>query len=194
MKYNIKSLTALLAAALLSANVQAKGLEYSYAEIGYFNTDSDTAEGDGFKVALSFAAHDYVHIRASFASLEMDKVAGVTQDMDVDEFTIGFGGNYSVLDNVDLVGGVVYLTNEGTGPVKADEEGYVADLGVRAQLMKKFEVNAGYLNQELGNQTDDGFFVGAVADISKKFAVSLRAEDKGDDDQTNYFVGLRLNF
>ncbi len=187
----------LLIAAMALAPVTSfagKGLSYTYAELGYLNIDGDGLEGDGFKAKLSFAAHEYVHIRASFSNASIDKVAGASVDEKVDEFTIGAGGNYPVMDNVDVVAGVVYVVQEYNGSAKDDPEGHIAELGVRAKPMKKFEVEAGYINQVLQGDSSDGFYVGAVFDLNKDFAVSFRADDSDDADETDYFLGLRLNF
>ena len=90
--------------------------------------------------------------------------------------------------------GVVYVVQEYNGDVKNDPEGHIADVGVRAKPLKKFEISAGYLNQVLQGDSSDGFYVGAVLDLNKDFAVSFRADDSDDADETDYFLGLRLNF
>ncbi|HYQ71827.1 MAG TPA: hypothetical protein VET88_07855, partial [Gammaproteobacteria bacterium] len=52
--------------AMFSHIINAGGFNYTYAEAGYRNVDSDPASGDGFRVALSYGATDYMHIVGEF--------------------------------------------------------------------------------------------------------------------------------
>lgn len=178
------------AAMAFPAAGMAKGLENSYAELGYYAIDSDAADADGFKALLSFGAHDYVNLRASFANVNVDDA-----NQKIDEFTVGFGGHYEVIENVDVVAGVVYSVVEGNGDAKADAEGTIADFGFRALLMKKLELNAAYVSQQIGNDTTEAYTVGAVFKMTKKLAASVNYKDVDDSaNESNLFVGVRLNF
>ena len=48
--------------ATFSQTTAAAGFNYTFAEAGYRNIDSDALDGDGFRVSLSYAATDYLHI------------------------------------------------------------------------------------------------------------------------------------
>jgi hypothetical protein len=55
----IAAATSLAAFSQLTA---AAGFDYTFAEAGYRNVDSDSGSGDGFRVALSYGATDYIHV------------------------------------------------------------------------------------------------------------------------------------
>lgn len=173
----------------------AKGLSYSYAEFGYSNLDADSAEADGVTAKISFAALDYLHVKAEYSRLFVDEITGTSSDdVDYDRFVIGVGGNYSVTDTIDVLGTVSYVDAEFTGDLKESEEGYQVEAGARAMVGKKAELNAGVIYLDVGDFDDTGFGVGAVFKLKKKFALSANARHFDEDDQTEFFVGLRLNF
>ncbi len=190
------TLACLLAAAtaLPVSGFAAKDLNYSYAELGYYNVDGDASEGDGFRAFLSGGVHDNVQLRATFINADIDTVQGVTTDIRVDEFQVGIAGRYSFVKGVDATAGIDYVVQNYSRALKDDTEGHVADLGIRVKMFKKFEMNAGFITQVLHEDSSNGFYLGAVADLTKKFSVSFRAEDSDDADERNYFLGLRLNF
>ncbi len=173
----------------------AKGLEYSYAEIGYSNLDADSADADGVTARISFAALDYVHVKAEYSRLFVDDIEGTTSDdVDFDRFVIGVGGNYSVTDTIDVLGTVSYVDAEFTGDVKESEEGVQVEAGARAMVGKKAELNASVIYLDVGDFDDTGFGVGGVVKLKKKFSLSANARAFDEDDQIEFFVGLRVNF
>lgn len=181
--------------AMAPLHAGAKGLSYSYAEIGYSNLDADSAEADGVTARISFAALDYVHVKADYSRLFVDKIKGTSSDdVDYDRFVIGVGGNYSITDNIDVLGTVSYVDAEFTGDLKESEEGYQIEAGARAKVSKKVELNAGAIYLDAGDFDDTGFGVGAVFKLKKKFALSANARAFDEDDQVEFFVGLRVNF
>jgi len=51
----------------VSQGANAKGFNYSYAELGYTNINSDPVDASGATVELSIAAMDYVHVKAGYS-------------------------------------------------------------------------------------------------------------------------------
>jgi len=183
-------------------NALAAGLEYSYAEFGYTNIDSDRIDkGDGISALVSYAALDYVHVKLGYTRVfdideytKADATVISDPDIDINRFSVGVGGNYSLTDSVDVLATLSYIDEEYTGSdLKASEEGYLLEAGVRAQAAKKVELNAMAAARHLAGESDTGFGVGAVIKLKKKFSISARANHFSDDDETEIFLGLRLN-
>ena len=216
-RMNNKRLLAVLTSACLILLVQptmaAKGFNYTYMEGGYRNLDADSIEGDGFDAGFSFGATKYIHILGSYSRLFVDDIDGAsnTDDLDLDEFKIGFGGHYPILDRVDLVLDAVYvdeqltgkarldndgLNVDGTGPkvnINDKDEGYEATFSARIQAMKKLEMTPHVSYRDVGSESGTGFGLGLVYNFYKKFSLRLRGTHFSDDSATNLFLGVRLN-
>jgi len=194
---NYKRLTAMLAGALLAAVAQqaaaAKGPEYTYAEIGYINVDGDLVEGDGAGVNISFGATDLIFLKFGYSRLFVDFSSIPPTDADADRFQIGGGAHYGITDTIDVLGALSYVDVEYTNGVPAyGDDGYLAEVGVRAMLSKKLELNATVSSLHLDGDNDTGYGVGAVFDITKKFALSGSYNYFQDDSDNQFFLGLRI--
>mgnify|MGYP003573661358 CR=1 FL=1 len=182
----------------------AAGFNYTFAEAGYRNVDSDDFSGDGFQAGFSFGATDYMHIVGTYSRLWVDDIDGASSvDVDIDEFTIGFGGHYSITDKIDLAGDLVYVDDEYTGDARPDglgfktninesEEGYQATLYGRIQVLKKLEMTPHVVYRDVSD-SETGFGLGLVYDLTRKFAIRVRGTHFSDESTTNLFVGMRLN-
>ena len=206
---NNKRLLAVVASVCLVMLAQpamaAKGFSYTYAEAGYRNIDADSVEGDGVEFNVQYGATDYFHILFSYSRLWIDDLDGVSSvDVDLDEFKVGFGGHYPIMDKVDLVGQVVYVDDEFTGKVQLPgdftktrisdtEEGYEATFFGRIQAMKKLEMTPHVVYRDVGSDSDTGFGLGLVYKFYKKFSVRVRATRFSDDSATNLFAGIRVD-
>ena len=207
---NNKRLLAVVASACLAMLAQpamaAKGFSYTYAEAGYRNVDGDSIEGDGAEFNVQYGATDYFHILFSYTRLWIDKIDGLSSvDVDLDEFKVGFGGHYPIMDKVDLVGQVSYVDDEFKGKarlpfettksrVNAKDEGYEATFFGRIQAMKKLEMTPHIVYRDVGSNSETGFGLGLVYKVYKKFSVRVRATRfTGDESTTNLFVGMRVN-
>jgi hypothetical protein len=190
--------------AMFSQVTAAGGFNYTYADAGYRNVDSDNYSGDGLQVGLSYGATDYMHIVGTYSRLWVDDIDGASDvDVDIDEFTIGFGGHYSITDKIDLAGELVYVDDEYTGDARPDnlgyktninesEEGYQATVYGRIQALKNLEMTPHIVYRDV-EDSETGFGLGLVYDLTKKFAIRARATSfNGDNDTTNLFLGLRL--
>ena len=192
----------------------AKGFKYSYGEFGYQNVEAVTGDGDGFRVAFSFGATDYVNIIGEYNRLfgadDVDELGGqkssTNEDIDRDEFKIGFGVHYPLLDNLDLTFTTVYVDQEYTGdwviplggtPTKTNvnesEEGYEAEFGARIKLFKKFEMTPHIVHKEVGSVSNTGGGLGIVYKFYKKFSVRVKGTFYDKDSESELFAGVRLN-
>ena len=210
---------ACLAMLAQSANA-AKGFKYSYGEFGYQNVDAVTGNGDGFRLAFSFGATDYVNIIGEYNRLfgtdDVDNLGGqkfsTNEDIDRDEFKIGFGVHYPLTDSMDLTFTTVYVDQEYTGDwvipipvlpgpvltptktnVKTSEEGYEAEFGARIKLFKKFEMTPHVVHKEVGNVSNTGGGLGIVYKFYKKFSVRAQGTFYSDDSESEMFAGVRLD-
>jgi hypothetical protein len=190
---------------LLAQSAAAKGFSYTYMEGGYRNVDADSIEADGFEAGFSFGAMEYLHILGRYTRLFVDDVDGLSSvDLDIDEFKIGFGGNYPILDKVDLVLDAMYVDEQITGKARVDgnsfktrindkEEGYEAIFSARVQALKKLEMTPHVVHRDVGSDSDTGFGLGLVYNFHKKFSLRFRGTRFSDDNATNLFVGMRVD-
>jgi len=191
--------------ALLAQSAAAKGFSYTYMEGGYRNLDADSGEADGFEAGFSFGAMEYMHILGSYSRLWVDDIDGLSSvDIDVDEFKIGFGGHYPILDKVDLVLDAVYVDEQITGKARLDgttnkrrinfkEEGYEATFSARIQALKKLEMTPHVTYADVGSDSGTGFGLGLVYNFYKKFSLRVKGTHFSDDSTTDLFIGMRVD-
>jgi hypothetical protein len=181
--------------ATVSAGAGAAGFNYSYAELGYTKLNSDPLDASGANAELSLAAGNYVHIKGGYSRLWVDNVKGSNNDnIDIDSFRIGMGGNYSVHEKVDLTGTVSFVDNENSGDNNNSDRGYEAEFGARVQALQKLEMTPSIVRVHTDNYQDTGYSLGLVYALNKKFALRTRVRRFNDDDVTDFFAGVRLNF
>jgi hypothetical protein len=185
----------------------AKGLTYSYGEIGYTNLDSDEVDGEGATARASFGATDYIHLKFEWTHFENLNVTRrhffgkKTLDVRTDRFLVGAGGNYTVLekaslfDAIDVFGTASFYNAANSKDNNNTDRGYQLDGGLRALLSKKFELNATATYLHVDNFTGEtGFGAGAVYKFYKKYSVAANVRHFSQDDTTEFFAGLRVNF
>ena len=206
-----KRLAAILTGTLFAATTQlavaAKGPNYTYAEIGYVNTDADLVEGDGFDVNISFGATDLIFLKFGFQTDELDVGPSGSQvnGVDADEFLIGGGAHFKVMDKLDLYGTLSYVDIEYSGgiPVRGDD-GYELAAGVRSMVTKKLELHAEAAYRDIDNLENDDdderiYTVGGVYKFHKTFSAYARIagdnryDDSGDAIDT-IGLGIRMKF
>ena len=126
---------------LVPPAMAAKGFNYTYMEGGYRNLDADSIEADGFEAGFSFGATDYIHIVGRYSRLFVDNIDGASStDLDIDEFKIGFGGHYPIMEKVDLVGEVSYVDEQTTGKARLDYDALnVSGTGPKVNINDKEE-------------------------------------------------------
>jgi len=190
--------------ATFSQMTAAAGFNYTFAEAGYRNVNSDPLDGDGVRVSLSYGATDYIHIVGDYSRMWIDDVDGASNvSIDLDEFKVGFGGHYPITKKIDLAGTITYVDDQYTGDavpsnlgyktkINDSEEGYETTIYGRIQAMKKLEMTPHIVHREV-EDSSTGFGLGLVYDLTRKFAVRFRATRFDDDNATNLFLGMRLN-
>jgi opacity protein-like surface antigen len=203
----IKRLLSLASSLLLAATASttyAKGLNYSYAEAGYTYLDSDEFEAKkGATVRLSFGIMDHFHVKAAYSYLDVNEHDRASNDPDLDRFVFGAGGHFSLTDNLDLTGTLSWVSREwSNGSTSGDtrnfnnsDRGYQADFGIRYLLTDRLELHGAgsYLDIDDLDQSA-GVIGGVVFKLNKKFALSGSASHYPDADETEAFLGVRLNF
>jgi hypothetical protein len=206
---NNKRFLAVLAAVCLAMLAQsalaAKGFSYNYVEGGYRNIDADSGDAEGVEAGFSFGALKYMRILGNYSRLFIDDLDDASSvDLDVDEFKIGFGGHYPILDKVDLVLDAVYVDQEITGKarlngnsfksrVSQDEEGYEATFSARIQALKKLEMTPHVTYEDVGSDSETGFGLGLVYNFHKKFSLRIKGTHFSDDSETDLFLGIRVD-
>jgi hypothetical protein len=180
---------------VVSQATNARGFDYSYAEVGYTNINSDPEDASGATTELSIAAGDYVHIKGGYSRLWVNSVKGSNKDnIDIDSFRIGMGGNYTIHEKIDLTGTVSYVDNENTGDNNNSDRGYEAEFGARVQALKQLEMTPSIVRVHTDNYEDTGYSLGLVYALNRKWALRTRVRRFNDDDVTDFFAGVRLNF
>lgn len=187
--------TGVVLAAATQLATAADGPEYTYAELGYVNTNGDDVDGDGFDANISFGATDLIFLKFGYRRDWLD-VTGVTGDVDANTFLIGAGAHYTVMDQLDLVGSLSYVDIEYSSitPSQGDD-GYEASIGVRSMVTKELELNAFAALVTTGNlvnndDDDTVYSLGAVYKLNKDF--SLVGNFDHGEEVDNYGVGIRL--
>ena len=184
---------ALLAA--VSHGTSATGFNYSYAELGYTKLNSDPIDASGANAELSIAAMDYMHVKAGYSRLWTESVKGSHNDnIDIDSFRIGMGGNYPVHEKVDITGTASFIDNEFTGDSNNSERGYELEFGGRVQALQKLELTPSLVRVHTDNYEATGYSLGLVYALNKQFSLRTRVRKFSDDDVTDFFAGVRLNF
>ena len=188
--------------AAVSTGACAAGFDYSYAEIGYSNYNSDPLDAKGVAAKLSIAAGDYVHLKGGYAHYHNADVYSKgfpywtknNQSVDIDSFSVGIGGNYTVHKKVDLTATVSYLDNEYSGDSNNSQRGYEIEAGARVQALKKLEMTPSIVKVNVDNYDDTGYSLGLVYALNKQYSIRTRVRKFNDDDVTDFFAGVRLNF
>jgi hypothetical protein len=185
-------------APIASPVMAAKGFNYSFVDVGYQYTSGDP---ENFKVGLlnaSFGTFDYVALRAGFqrGKVEDYPPANGSSDPDFTEFQAGLRGHYPLMKKkLDLFGTGTWFYNSinsnSSGVSSISEGGGLADLGVRFQATKKWELDAA-VEYRSGDYSGTFGMLESVYGITKKLSISLNTR-LGKDIQ-KYFGGLRLEF
>lgn len=203
-----RGLLATLAAASLAVLPQlsfAKGFSYTYVDAGYRGIRADSIDADGAQFNLSIGMFDHFFFLGSYGRLWQDKAAGFDDvDVDIDEFKFGGGGHWSLTDNFDLAGSIVYVRDNFTGKavlpgdttksrIKGNNEGFEAAAYGRWQTTKKLQLNPLIVYRDVGSQSDTGFGADVLYNFHKKWSFRGNATYFSDDSATNLFLGVRLD-
>jgi len=188
--------------AAVSTGAGAAGFNYSYAELGYSSINSDPFDAKGVAAELSIAAGDYVHVKGGYAHYNDADIYSKgfpywttnNQNVDIDSFSVGIGGNYTVHKKVDLTATVSYLDSEFSGDSNNSERGYEIEAGARVQALKQLELTPSIVKVDTDNFDDTGYSLGLVYALNKQYSIRTRVRKFSDNDVTDFFAGVRLNF
>lgn len=154
----LSGLTALAVALPLASH--ADTMDYSYAELGYVDTELDgprfDVDGDGFALRGSLAVHPNFFVFASYEDLGYD--FGVDRTI----LQVGGGGHWPLSNKLDIVGhvGIVKAETE-FDPIGIDEDddGFLLGARVRGVVAPKFELEGGFDYRDLDDAGDDTMVV-----------------------------------
>jgi hypothetical protein len=174
----------------VASPVWAAGLNYSYADAGYYRSSGDPVNLDGVLVDASFGVFDLMALRAGFIRAATVNIPNDSPDLT--EFRVGMRLHYTLVKNLDLFGDVLGFNAKLNGNKSTSTDiGIIYEAGVRYLLHKRFEANASY--KRIGGDLNKDFgTVGAVFKMTKAFSLSAKAEVNSD--VQNYFAGIRFNF
>jgi len=191
MQRRILSGLAALAAALPLAS-HAETMSYSYAELGYVDTELDgdgvDVDGDGFALRGSLAVHPSFFVFANYQDLSFDR------GVDISLLEVGGGGHWPLADKVDIIGKVGITKAEiDSGPFDADDDGFLLGARLRGVVAPKFELEGGFDYRDLDEAGDDTTIVFEgryffVENVAGGLSVSL------GDDVTSLGLNVRLTF
>jgi len=175
--------TLLISLLAFSAVAGAEGFNYTYAYVGYGNTDFDdfNADGDGFTVGGSFAFTNNFHAFASyeFSDAELDVGPGPDIDVDATRLRAGFGYNRGMTDALDLVARLAYegVDLDPPGPGSFDDSGIALGVGIRFRAMDSLELN-GFINHVSFSDFEDDtrVEVGGMYSFDGPWSLGLNAE------------------
>ena len=177
----------LLAAAPLAA--LAEDMSYSYVDLAYVDTDIDgvgpSLDGFGLRGSIGFAQNWF-----AFGEFAAQSVSGV----DLDTYTVGLGGHYGLVENLDLVGRLGWTKVEiSSGPIDVDDDGYLVDAGLRGRVGDAVELEGGVRYTDFGDRGDStGLFVGGRFHFNETWA--LGAEYQDGDETSTILAYVRASF
>lgn len=162
---------------------------YTYGELGYVNWDFDDIDedGDGFRLAGSYALHQRVHLVAGYEDVDL------SDNVDLSAWNFGIGVNVPLRPGLDAVGRVRYVDFELDTPGSGDpdEDGYQLEGLVRTMINTQLELNGGVRYTDI-DDSDTQLVIGALYEVARNFAIS--GELAFGDDITTLFIGGRFYF
>lgn len=190
----VKALLVSVFAVLFSSSLAARGLEYSYADVGYTKFNGDEFDMAGGTVDASFGIFDLVALRAGYTRGVTDKYP-INQDPsgnpDMNEFRVGLRPHFSLMKKLDIYADLLYSNRKFNGDRSTTDIGWIYAGGLRWKVFKWFELNMG--GEYRSGSIDEPFvMVNPVFRATRNIDVSVRTSQGQDDSE--YFAGLRLKF
>jgi hypothetical protein len=178
------------ALALAPLAAVADDMSYSFVDLAYVETDVDgvgpSADGFGARGSVGFADNYF-----AFAEFSSQSVSNV----DIDQTAVGLGGHYGLAENLDAVGRIGWTKVDiSAGPLDADDDGYLVDLGLRGRVGGAVELEGGLRYADFGGADGDdtSFFFGGRYHFDDTWAVG--AEYRSGDDVSSIMAGVRISF
>ena len=192
MQRRILSGLAALAAAAVPLASHADVMDYSFAELGYVDTNLDTnggpdVDGNGLALRGSLTVNPNFFVFAGYQDLDFDF------DVDASLLEVGGGGHWPLSDKIDIVGKVGVVKAEiDVGSFDDDDTGILLGARVRDVVAPKFELEGGfdYRNIDVGDETTivlEGRY-SFIDNITGGLGVSI------GDDVTSLGLNVRMTF
>ena len=144
-----------LAALAISSSAFA-GAKWTYVDAGYVMGDSGDESTDGYSIRGSFGFAEIWHIGASWGAVDYFGGNGKTNGSDSDAYSIYFGVNPALTDDIDLVVDLGYTAAEDeVGTEKLDSDSIFLRSGPRMMIGDNFELHT-YVSLGWGNQDQSG--------------------------------------
>ena len=151
MQRRTLSLLAALMATLPLAS-HAGTMDYSFAELGYVDTEEDDfdVDGDGFALRGSVGFLENFFAFASYEDI------GYDFGVDATLLKVGVGGHWPLNEKIDLVGRAGIVKGEiEVGNRDFDDDGFLLGARLRSEIMPKFELEVGFDYTDLDDAGDD---------------------------------------
>jgi hypothetical protein len=180
-----------LAALGLAGPAVASDLNYSYAELGWIQSEFDDldADGDGFGIRGSMEFTDALHGFVSYSDQSYDF------DVGGEFIELGVGYAWSMSRNLDIVGRIAYLDTSFDIPGFGDvsDDGFALGGYLRGKPMPSLELTGGIdLVDYSEGGSDEQIGLGARYFFTKQFAAGL--DMQFNDFGTTYTLGGRMTF
>lgn len=134
------------------ASTVTRELSYTYISIDYINftrkldSVSDTLEGDGFTIDLSYAVRPHIALTAAYNLSKADVAnSKVSYQADIDSYRFGFLVHAAINDEADFIIGASFIngrakvvSSDGTVD-DVDEDGGMTTIGFRALAFDDIE-------------------------------------------------------
>jgi|GEM_PF-715081 len=180
----------------------------------------DFDDGDGWGAAGSFAFTDHFFAFGSYSTTEADYTfiddTGllIPRNEDVKTLKAGLGFNTPLSSKVDLVARAAYVDVDygsfnfgasddnfnNTGDFKDairdlnndSSDGWLADVGVRAQVVNWLELGGGVRYTDLDQGDDFSVFGNALFEITENIGINISGDFGGEI--STYMAGVRYSF
>ncbi len=190
----IRIISAVAAAIVLFAPATAQALNYSYVELSfpYIDPDNNAPEGDGIELGFSKELGSRFYGFMHWADFGF-KAGPSTGKFDLSIFDVGFGYHYGIGEKTDLLAELAFVTTDADGATAADDDGYLASVGVRSRVREKLEAELRGNFTEFGGTNDE--FAGDLR-LRWYFTPAFAVQAKGvfGEDANAYVLGFRIEF
>lgn len=176
----------------LSAAASENDLSYNYATLGYVQGEVVDEDFSGYQADVSVGVSKNFFLTGNYSLLESDdKFFG--DEIDATLYTLGAGYHTPIMESVDFVTSLSYSYAEvETSGFKEDGDGYLLEAGVRAMPTKILELAASINYEEIDDDGDTGFSLGARVFAAPKVSIGLSYDYVEDVDV--FGVDARFNF
>lgn len=178
--------------AALPLAAPAETMDYSYAELGYVDTDLDgnnfDLEGDGFALRGSLEINPTFFVFAGLQDLSFD--FGV----DTSLLEVGGGGHWPLNERIDIVGRVgIFKAEAESRQSETDEDGLMFGARLRGTVLPNFELEGGFDYRDLDDAGDDTTIVAEARYFFMRQLAGGVALGFGDD-ATSVGLNVRVTF